>query len=807
MKAVIHEMRQALYQLRRQPGFTVVAAAILGLGLAVTLYMFTVVKAYMLTPLPYPDAGRIMHIETANLLQGADSLEVTPHDFVDWRQVQTSFDNLSAFYSGTVNLSGGELPERFEGAFITPSAFDVVQVEALIGRVLVADDAVPGGPPVIVLGYDVWLNRYNGDPAVLGETVRVNGVPTTVVGVMPRGFRFPLSEDLWLPLRLELGDLKRGEGTTLEVFGRLKAGVTLDQARAEFANIADALATQYPENRNITTIVKPFQHEYIAADARQTIGAMFGAVILVLLIACANVANLILARTAARQRDIAVRAALGASRWRILVHVLTESVALAGIGAVIGWFLAGAGLDLTDRAFVAADIVEPFWIVFDLDGRVLLFAAFIAVVAGVIAGLAPGLRATRTDVNEHLKEGAKGSGASASRLSRTLVTAEIALSCVLLVSSGLMIRSVVSLTERPLGIGNTDLLTGRIGLPESQYPDGESQYRFFAQLTERLNANPEIRGATVGYSYPGIGAWEMPYGTRDLEPAGDGPLPVTNYAGVMNNYAEVLDLELLRGRWFDAREHAGSEPVVVIDEYFANVAFPGDDPIGQQLMLGGPGREESRWHTVIGVSARTTLDELDDPERPSAFVPLVQVPQRYLTVALQPRSGEPLALSQTLREAVREIDPDIPVYWVRTLDDWIWAGHFTSRVVSTLFGVFAFVAVALSAAGIYSVLAYSVSQRTREIGVRRALGALDGRILNMIFRQGVMQLGIGLAAGLVFAIGFAHLLSSILNGISPFDPPTLAGVALILCIVAVFASLVPALRAMRVNPMEALRYE
>lgn len=807
MRAVIHEMRQALHQLRRHPGFTIVAAGILGLGLAVTLYMFTVVKAYMLTPLPYPDAARIMHIETANPLRGADSLEVTQHDFVAWRRAQTSFESLSAFYNGTINLSGGEMPERVEGAFITPSAFDVLQAEALIGRVLVPEDALPGAPPVIVLGYDVWLNRYNGDPQVIGETVRVNGVPSTVAGIMPRGFRFPLAHDVWVPLTLDLAGIARGEGLTVEVFGRLKSGVTLEQARAEFANIAAALEAQYAENANITTVVKPFQHEYVPADARQTISAMFGAVLLVLLIACANVANLILARTAARQRDIAVRAALGASRWRIMVHVLTESVVLAGIGAVLAWFLAGTGLDLTDRAFVAADIVEPFWIVFELDERVLLFAALAAVVAGVIAGLAPGLRASRGDVNEHLKEGAKGSGASASRLSRTLVTAEIALSCVLLVSAGLMIRSVVNLNERPLGIGNTDLLTGRIGLPESQYADGASQYRFFERLVERLNTNPEVVGATVGYSYPGIDAWALPYSTRNSELARDGLLPLTNYAGVMNNYAEVLELDLVSGRWFDAREHAASEPVVVIDRHFANTVFPDRDPLGQQLMLGDPDDENSRWRTVVGVTERTTLDWLSGPERPSAFVPLVQAPQRFLTVAIHPRGGEPLALSQALREAVHEIDPDIPVYWVRTLDDWLWAGNFTSRIVSTLFGIFAFIAVALSAAGIYSVLAYSVSQRTREIGVRRALGALDGRILKLIFRQGVTQLAIGLAAGLVFAIGFAHLLSSILRGVSPFDPPTLAGVALILSIVAVLASLVPALRAMRVNPMDALRYE
>ena len=805
MDAVIQEVRQALSRLRRHPGFTFVAAGILGLGLAVTLYMFTVVKAYMLTALPYAGAARIMHIERANPLQGTDSLEATQHDFVEWRRAQTSFEDLSAFYVGTVNLSGDDLPERVEGAFITPSAFQVVQVDALLGRTLVAGDGVPGAQPVIVLGYDVWLNRYNGDAGVIGRTVRVNGVPSTVVGVMPQGFRFPLAQDVWVPLQIDLGSIERGEGMTVEVFGRLKAGVTLGQARAELANIAAALEAQYEENRNITTVVKPFQHEYVPPEARQTIAAMFVAVLLVLLIACANVANLILARTAASQRDIALRAALGATRWRLLVHVLTESVALAAIGAVIAWFLAGVGLDLTDRAFTAADIDEPFWVALELDARVLLFAALAAATAGVIAGLAPGLRATRADVNEHLKEGARGDGVSASRISRTLVTGEIALSCVLLVCSGLMIRSVVNLNERPLGIDNTDLLTGRIGLPERQYPDPASQFRFFEELAERLDSDPEVLGATVAYSYPGIRGWAAPYRTREDDPQAT-VLPLVNYAGVIDNYAEVLGLDLLRGRWFDAREHAKSEPVIVIDRVFAETAFPDGDPIGRQVLLGDPESASSRWHTVIGVSESTTLTELDDPERPSAFVPLVQAPQRFLTVAIHTR-GDPLAFSQALRETVRELDPDIPVYWVRTLDDWIRAGSFTARIVSALFGIFAFIAVALSAAGIYSVLAYSVSQRTREIGVRRALGALDGRILNMIVRQGAAQLAIGLASGLVFAIGFAHLLSVMLRGVSPFDPPTLAGVALILSVVAVLASLVPAWRAMRVNPMEALRYE
>jgi predicted permease len=806
MNALWHEMRCSLGQLRHSPGFTAAAVVILGLGLGVTLYMFTVVKAYMLTPLPYPDAGRIMHIERANPLHGSESMEATQHDFVEWSRAQKSFEELAGFYVGTVNLSDNELPQRLEGAFITPSGFDVIQAEAHIGRRLTAADGETGAAPVVVLGYDVWLNRYNGDPDVLGESIRVNGVPTTVVGVMPAGFRFPLIQEVWLPLQIDVTRFARGEGQTLEVFGRLQPEVTLEQARAEFSNLAAVLAERYRENENITTVIKHFQDEYVPQEARTIISAMFVAVLLVLLIACANVANLILARTATRQNDIALRVALGASRWRILVHVLTESVVLASAGAVIAWFLAGAGLELTDRAFMAADIEEPFWVEFKLDGRALLFAALAAFFSGIIAGLVPASRATRMDVNDYLKEGTKGSGASASKLSRTLVTAEIALSCVLLVSSVLMIRSVVNLNARPLGIANTDLLTGRIGLPEAQYADGASQFLFFEQLTERLAENPEVRGATAAYSYPGADAWVMPYRTRTMEAPESGQLPQTNYAGVMDNYAEVLGIKLMRGRWFDSRDRANGEPVVVIDSRLARDAFPDTDPVGQQIMIGNADREDTPWRTVVGVSDAVLLDELDDPERPAVFVPLVQVPQRFLTVAVQTR-GDPLAFAQTLRETVREIDRDIPVYWVRTLDSWIWAGNFTSRIVSALFGIFAIIAVVLSAAGIYSVLAYAVSQRTREIGVRRALGAVDGRILNMILGQGVLQLGIGLATGFICAIGFAQLLSSMLRGVSPFDPPTLLGTGLILCTVALIASLLPALRALRVNPMEALRYE
>jgi len=806
MQMILHEIRHALGQLRRSPGFTVLAIAILGLGLGVTLYMFTVVKAYMLTPLPYPEAERIMHLERANPFTGVSGIRVTPHDYIEWRQAQQSFAALAAFSTpNSVALSDNDLAERVDGAFVTPSAFDVVQVEAHIGRTLVAADAAPDAPPVIVLGFGVWMNRYNGNPAILGADIRVNGVPTTVVGVMPLAFRFPSTQEVWLPLRIDASEY--GHDPYLWTVGRLEPGVTLEQARAEFANIATVLAAQHPENRNITTSIKPYQHGFITADMRTVIFAMFAAVLFVLLIACSNVANLMLARTVARQKDIALRAALGANRWRILTHVLTESLVLALGGASLAYFLADFGLELTRRAYVAADIKVPFWVVLDIEWKVLWFAAFAAVVAGLAAGLPPALRAMRTDVNEYLKGGSKGSGASALRLSGTLVTVEVVFACILLVCSGLMIQSVVNVNDRPLGIDNTNLLTGRINLPQARYRDEAAWYRFFEQLVQRLQAHPDVIGATAAYSYPGMNGWTRTYRRRDVNvPEGDHQLPLTQYAGVMDNYAETLGLKLLRGRWFDTRDDSNSDPVAIIDARFAAKVFPDENPIGYQIALDHPAYPETEWRTIVGVTEDIFMDGIDNPERPAALVPLRQEPYPLLTVAVHTR-GDPLAFAETLRETVHEMDQDIPVFWLRTFDNWIWAGNFTGRSISILFSIFAVIAVVLTAAGIYGVLAYSVSQRTREIGVRRALGAVDGRILNMILRQGALQLGIGLGVGLLCAIVFARLLSGYLQGVSPFDPLTLALVALVLFSVALFASLLPALRAMRVNPMEALRHE
>jgi predicted permease len=803
---MIHEFNRALRQLRRSPGFAAAGVSIMALGLAATVYMFTAVRAWVLTPLPYPAADRIMHVESTDLATG-ESREVAPRQFIEWRRVQQSFEALAAFYTSSVNLSGDELPERVYGAFVTPSVFQVVRTDAHIGRTLLPADAAPGAPPVVVLGFHVWQNRYDGDPSIIGERIRVNGTPATVIGVMPAGFRFPVYQDAWLPLDDDLSSFAgRGEGKSVEVVGRLRDGVTPEAARAELANIAAALAADRPGGRELAPAIKPFQHEFVDDTTRRSVTTMFVSVVFVLLIACANVANLILARTAVRRRDIALRVALGASRRRVLGHVLAESLLLALAGASLAWFLAGLGLELTRRALLESQLDLPFWVVLEADWRVLAFAAAAAAVAGVIAGLPPALRVTRTDVNDHLKQATKGSGSPASRLSRTLVTAEIALSCILLVCSGLTIRSVLNIEDRPLGVAHTNLLMGRVGLPDARYAEGAAQYGWFEELVRRLEAHPDVIGATAATSYPGIGGSLTAYRTRATETPSDGRLPLAQYALVMGNYADTLGLTLQSGRWFAESDTADSEPVAIIDARLAAEAFPGEDPVGRQVALGDPDGSGTEWRTIVGVAAPMFMDGIDDPERPALLVPLSQVPYHRLTIAVHTR-GDPLAFAESLREIVHAMDQDVPVYWLRTYDNWVWSENFSGRLISALFGVFAAIALMLAAAGIYALLACSVSQRTREIGVRRALGAGAGRVLRAVMGQSVVQILAGLAVGLACSVLFARLLAGILTGVSPFDVPTLLGVALLLLAVALLASLVPALRAVRVNPMEALRYE
>jgi len=812
MTAILGELLNAARGLRRSPGFTLLVVLVLAVGLGSTIFMFGAIKGFILEPLPFPESNRIMHLETSNLARGEDSLEVHQLDYLDWREQQRSFTGLAAFYTGTVNLAGAgaERPERFDGAFITGNAFDVLKARAFLGRTLNDRDSRPGGPEVVLLSHATWMHRYNGDRGIVGRTIRVNAHDATVVGVMPEGFAFPINQDVWVPLRIDPATLEaRDAGNTLEVFGRLRDGVTREQALADVDAITRHLADEYPEtDKGLAAVVKPYTEEFVSQQTRSALYTMFAAVLLVLVMSCANTANLLLVRATRRGRELAVRSALGASRRRLVGRVLAESLLLSLAASAVAVVLADRGGMWTMNVLRSGDATIPYWVDTATDSTVVLFAFGAALLTTMLAGLLPALRGTRVAVMESLKDGSgRTTGSRVGRLSRGLVMFEISLSCVLLVCAGLMLRSLVNLDQRDYGADTHGVLVGRMGLFEEQYPTPESRDRFFEQLTSKLAREPGVEQATVATSLPGMQEYYTKFAVT-----GEGDLDEQyehgewmNWAATTPGYFDLLKIPLLRGRVYDQRDRADTEPVAVVTRSFAEKAWPGGDAVGRQVAL-NYSDDPKQLRTVIGVVDDVHLSQADDQDRGAIFLPMSQNPMRFATAAVR-TAGDPLAFGSTMRATVQAQDPDTPVYWLRTLDYWVANGGQTDRLVAVHFQIFGAIALLLAAVGMYGVLAYSVAQRTREIGVRRALGAGDGRILRNMARQTLWQLAIGLGVGLVLAAGFARLMAGMLTEVDVLDPATYLGVLGVLALVTAFAAAVPTWRALRVNPVEALRYE
>ncbi|MFP3941429.1 MAG: ABC transporter permease, partial [Thermoanaerobaculia bacterium] len=775
-----------------------------------TIFMFGVLKAYVLTPLPFPESQELMHLGMEDPARGEEDLEVYPLDFLDWREHQRSFTDLAGYYEGTVNLSGpgSDRPERYQGAFLTGNAFELLGAEPHRGRTLEPRDSLPGAPDVVLLGHGPWRNRYQADPDVVGRTIRVNGREATVVGVMPRGFAFPLDQAVWVPLKLDPARLEgRDDGVPMEVLGRLRDGVSREQAEAELGAVTARLAAEGPRSREgLTAVVQPFAHEYVDRGTRVTIYSMLTAVVLVLILACTNTANLVLVRVTRQGRELAVRSALGASRRRLVGRVLLECLVLALLASALGFGLADVAAREVFESLRQGDATIPYWIDLSIDARDVLFTLGTAVLATLLAGLLPALRGTRLEVTEALKDGSGGSTARlAGRLSRALVVAEIALSCVLLVGAGLMLRSLINIDQRDYGAETSGVLIGRVGLFEEAYPAPESRARFFRELTGRLGQRPGALTAAAATALPGTDDDETRYALRggggaDVQYARNEPV---YWSVTTPGLFRMLEIPLLRGRLYDGRDRADTEPVVVVTRAFAEAAWPGEDALGRQVALSGA-EDPERFRTVVGVVDDVHLAEADDPSRPGVFVPMSQNPVRFAYSAVR-TAGDPLAFSDEMRRAVLSLDPDLPVYWLQTLDWWIAYGGWTDKLVAIHFEVFGAIALILAAVGLYGVLAYAVAQRTREIGVRRALGADDARIAGDMARQTLGQLAVGLALGLVLGFAFAQVLGSRLIGVETGDPLTYAAVVLLLVGVSAAAVAGPTIRALRVQPVEALR--
>jgi putative ABC transport system permease protein len=807
MDAFLKDVRFGARMLARNGGSTGISVLALGLGIGLTAMMFSIVWGAILRGLPVDRPEQLVSIQRTNLAEGEDDLGVTLHDYEDWKAQQRSFSALEAFFTGTINVSGTDRPERYDGGFISARTFDVLGVTPVMGRGFTEDDDRPGADGVMLLSHDTWQNRFGADPSVVGRVVRVNARPATIIGVMPEGFAFPQSEEVWVPLARDAASVARGEGQWVSVFGRLRDGVTIDEASVEMSAIAQRLESAYPEtNEGIGTIVQPYVKGFLGDEPVTMLYTMLAAVFMVLLIACANVANLLISRAAARSREVGIRTALGASRIRVIRQFLTESFILSLAGAGLGLIIAIVGIRIFNDAVAPTN--PPFWIDIRLDAGVLLFVLAITALSSLLSGGIPAWQAARANVADVLKDESRGASSfRLGRISRALVVTEIALSAGLLVCAGLMIKSVTKLRTVDFPFATEEVLTARIGLPEAQYPDAASQQAFFAELLPRLRQLPGAEDVGLIQALPALGAPGSRFAVEGAVYPDDRDYPTSSTILGSPGIFDALGVEMRAGRAFTEQDADGAQPVAIVNDEFVRRFFPGDDPIGRRIRLGT--RESSEdWRTIVGVVPDLYAGGLGgDDDQQAIYIPVAQGGVRFMSVAARARGGDPLVLGQALREAVLAVDADLPIYWVETLQKAIDDDNWFYMVFGSLFMVFGGVALFLAAVGLYGVMSTSVRQRTREMGVRMALGARAGDVRGLVMRQGVIQLAIGLVLGLTLALLLSSQLQMLLFELDPRDPVIFVGISLMLSATALTACLIPAIRATRVDPMQALRYD
>ena len=807
MDTLLQDVRFGARMLIRNGGSTGISILALALGIGLTAMMFSIVWGAVLRGLPMERPEQLVSIQRTNLAEGEDRMGVTLHDYQDWKAEQRSFAGIEAFYTGTINVSGTDRPERYDGGFLSAGVFGLLGVQPLMGRGFTAEDDRAGADGVMLISHATWLNRFGGDPEVIGRVVRVNARPATIIGVMPEGFGFPNNEEVWVPLARDASALPRGEGQWVSVFGRLRDGVTIEEASVEMAAIAQRLETAYPEtNEGIGTIVQPYVKGFLGDEPVMMLYTMLGAVFMVLLIACANVANLLISRAAARSREVGIRTAMGASRVRVIRQFLTESFILSLVGAALGLLIALVGIRLFNNAIASTD--PPFWIDIRLDNGVLLFVLAITALSSLLSGAIPAWQAARANVADVLKDESRGASSfRLGRISRALVVTEIALSAGLLVCAGLMIKSVISLQTVDFLFATEEVLTARIGLPEAQYPDAASQRQFFAALMPRLQQLPGAAGVGLVQALPALGAPGSRFAIEGAAYAEDRDYPSTRTVMVSPGAFDALGVELRHGRAFTEQDLDGALPVAIVNDEFVRRFFPDVDPIGRRIRLGD--RESTaEWLTIVGVVPDLYAGGLGgDNDQQAIYTPLAQGGARFMSVAARTRGGDPLLLAEGVRDAVLAVDADLPVYWVQTLQKAIDDNNWFYMVFGTLFMVFGGVALFLAAVGLYGVMSTSVRQRTREMGVRMALGAKAGDVRGLVMRQGIIQLAIGLVFGLALALLLSSQLQMLLFELDPRDPVIFLGISVVLSVTALTACLIPAIRATRVDPMHALRYD
>ncbi|HET9531236.1 MAG TPA: ABC transporter permease [Blastocatellia bacterium] len=808
---IVRDLRYGLRVLAKSPVFTAVAVLTLALGIGANTAIFSVVNELLLRPLPYGDAERLVMLW--EVTPGGRRQNTTSRaNFREWSEQTTAFEGMAAFSDQRLVLTGVGEPEEVSVQLATPELFQVLGVAPIMGRGMTREDARPGTPPV-VLSYSMWQRRFGGDPQVIGKPLTLNGTPCTVTGVLPANFEWHIRQrsgtgkpaEIWAVLQMPT----QGPallGRFLSVVARLKPGVSIEQAEAELKTIHSRLAEASPQyNKGYSAEVIPLREQFFG-NVRPALLILLGAVCFVLLIACANVANLMLSRAAVREKEIALRTALGAGRWRIVRQLLTESLLLAFLGSLLGLGLAWWGIEAL-VAISPRDLVNLQGVGINLT--VLAWTLGVSLLTGIIFGLAPALEATRLNLNDALKEGGKGSGGQSSRSSRlrsALVVAEVALALILLASAGLLVKSFARLQEIDTGFNTDNVLTMVARLPGAKYREDHQIIAFFRQATERIRALPGVRDVGIVNFLPLYGGLGSSTGfTIEGQPAPlPGEEPGTNVRVADADYFTAMGIPLLRGRNFTEQEMSEERRVVLISESLAQQHFPGEDPIGKRIsvfMFVEPKPTE-----IIGIVGDVRYDSLTDAGGPTVYFSLPDLVYAFMTFTIR-TTGDPAEIAPLARREISAIDPDQPVSDVRTMNQVMADTLGRARFNTLLFGLFAGLATLLAAVGIFGVMNYTVSLRTREIGLRVALGAQPGRVLMLVLRQGLLLMLTGIAIGLAGALALTRVMSSLLFGVGATDPATFAAIALLLAVVSLIACFIPARRAKKVDPMIALRYE
>jgi putative ABC transport system permease protein len=812
------DIRLALRTLRKNPGFALVAVLAMGIGIGVNTTIFGVFNQMLLRPLPFADPDRLVFVWESFPRFGLERNTPAVGNFAEWRAQNHVFADMAAYvgppFRGSFTWTGGKQPERVQGALVTAHLFSVLGVEPLVGRTFLESEDREGGPHVVVVGHRLWQQSFGGDRNVIGRPMILDGKSYTVIGVMPAGFSFPSRDtELWAPLALTSAQLANRGSHYLQVIARLKGGVSVERASAEMKTIAHNLAAQHPDTNSLVGSVVVPMKEQIVGDVKSALVVLLAAVGLVLLISCANVANLLLARSLSRQKEMAVRAALGAGAWRLARQALAESVVLAASGGLLGLLLAYWGVaalvSLAPRALLLGSGLTATTITGRIDGGVLAFTALLSIGTGLLFGAVPAFTALRAPI-VNLRERSRGTGGKQHGLLRSaLVISELALALTLLIGAGLLLRSFARLAGVSPGFDPRNVLAVKLTLPTAKYPRDEDRYAAYREILRRVESVPSVKSAGMISALPmTVKGGSTGFYVEGTPIPGPGQLQLANNRVISPGYLHTMSIPLKAGRDFDRRDTAGAPPVALVNETMAGRYFPQGQALGKRFKLGLPGDSSAPWITVVGIVGDVRQYALDTQPNPETIFPYEQGISAFTPRDLVVRTaGNPKALAATIRKEIRAFDPGEPVDPVQTMEEIVGQTIVLQRLEMVLLAAFSLVALALASMGVYGVLSYLVAQRTNEIGIRMALGATPVKVLRLVVGQG-LTLGItGIAVGLGGALVLARLLSGLLYGVKPTDGLTFAAVPLVLAVAVLLASYIPARRATRLDPVAALRSE